>query len=61
MNWVVANALPFRVKSSPKAATLVSFRGAVNVILFWDNPKMGSAYPADDISEPRYRQIRPFA
>jgi hypothetical protein len=43
-----------------KGATPASFRTTVNIILFWDNPMMGSAYPADDISHPRYRQIRPF-
>src|SRR6266550_7884247 len=53
--------LALAAKSSPKGATPASFGSAVNIILFWDNPMMGSAYPADDISHPRYRQIRPFA
>ena len=39
----------------------VSSRNAVNIILFWDNPMMGSAYPADGIWHPRYRQIRPYS
>src|SRR6266403_2520013 len=57
----VANALPLTGKSSPEAGMPASSRSAVNIILFWDNPMMGSAYPADDISHPRNRQIRPFA
>src|SRR5712671_2569453 len=43
-----------------KGAEPKSFTTAVNNILFWDNPVLGSAYPADDISAPRYRQIHPF-
>src|SRR6266851_6299061 len=52
---------PWRRSPGPKDATPASFGSAVNIILFWDNPMMGSAYPADDISHPRYRQIRPFS
>src|SRR5882762_7124357 len=43
-----------------EGAAPASFTTAVNNILFWDNPVLGSAYAADDISPPRYRQIRPF-
>src|ERR1700730_2431940 len=61
INRLSANALPLTGKSSPKGATSASFGNAVNNIRFWVNPMMGSAYPADDISHPRYRQIRSFA
>jgi hypothetical protein len=37
---------------------LASFRTTVNIIPFWDNPMMGSAYLADGLWHPRYRQIR---
>src|SRR5438105_3685112 len=32
----------------PKDSSPASFPTTVNIILFWDNPIIGSAYPADD-------------
>jgi hypothetical protein len=61
INELSANALPLAGKSSRQTATPTSFRNAVNIILFWDNPIMGSACPANGIWHPRYRQIRPFS
>jgi hypothetical protein len=56
----VANALALAGKSSPNGAAPASFGIWVYKYPFWDNPMIGSACPADDISPPRYRQIHPF-
>src|SRR5438477_10031123 len=56
----VANALALAGKSSPNGTAPASFGIWVYKYPFWDNPMIGSACPADDISPPRYRQIHPF-